>query len=918
MTVSSGTRLSHYVIRFQIGSGGMGEVYLAEDERLGRNVALKLLPTGFVNESDRLRRFEQEARSASALNHPNILTIYEVGQAEGTHFIATELVEGVTLRERMAKGKLSVAESLDISTQVASALSAAHQAGIVHRDVKPENIMIRRDGLVKVLDFGLVKLTEQAVASVSTQAPTLTEAFNTDPGVVMGTVRYMSPEQTRGLAVDARTDIWSLGVVLYEMLAGHPAFEGMTTSDLIAAVLTREPTPLAQHMPEIPAQLQRIVRKALTKEIEERYQDIRDLRIDLKNLRRELDLEAEIHGSASPQISASALKNRSSGLTLDPAGGAALQATSSVEYLVDQAKRHRATALLTSLALVSALVTVAYFLFRPAADSPFQNLSITKLTRHGKARYAAISPDGKYVAYVTEEEGRQNLLLRQVATEGDVVIVPPAEVEYQGVTFSHDGTHLYYTIATRGLLKGTTYRVPALSGVSRKIVDNVSSPVALSPNSQRLAFVRDLPSQGESVLVSVNADGTGEKRITQRKKPSFFALEGPAWSPDGKHIACSVINYDPNYHEDLMIVNTEDGSEKQLTVDLWANIGWTAWLAQGQGLVLIGRKKFPDQLWHLSYPAGEARQITNDLTTYRGLNVPAAANTLVTVQSVHISNIWIAPGGNSRRAKQLTHGLGRFDGIDGVTFTPNGQIVYASFAAGERHLWLMEPNGSNQKMLTQNTSSSRAPAVSPDGNYIVFASTRRGGRNIWRMNTDGSNHIQLTKGKLESTPSFSPDGRWVVYSSIDSQYAKQTIWKISVDGGDAVRLNDNFSSHPSVSPDNKFIAWLEMEEDLPLRLAVMPFTEKGPIKTFEIPSSLANTRQPVVRWSPDGRMLTYIDTKDGVSNIWGQPLDGGRPVQLTTFETDEIFWFDWSKDGKNLVLSRGSEASDVILIKGST
>jgi predicted ATPase/predicted Ser/Thr protein kinase len=271
----------------------MGEVYLAEDTRLGRKVAIKLLPPQFTADAERVRRFEREARAASATNHPNIVTIHEIGETDGTHFIITEFIEGQTLRQQMISARLRLLEALEVATQVASALAAAHEAGVVHRDIKPENVMIRRDGLVKVLDFGLAKLTEPPTPSIDTQAPTYRKA-ETDPGTVMGTFRYMSPEQARGLKVDARSDIFSLGVVLYEMMAGRAPFEGETPSDCLASLLQTDPVPLTRYAPEVPGELERSVSRALAKDREERYQSIRDLFLDLKRIKQRLEFEAEL------------------------------------------------------------------------------------------------------------------------------------------------------------------------------------------------------------------------------------------------------------------------------------------------------------------------------------------------------------------------------------------------------------------------------------------------------------------------------------------------------------------------------------------------------------------------------------------------------------------------------------------------
>src|SRR5256714_97063 len=386
-----GKQISHYRVVGRIGRGGMGEVFLAQDTSLGRKVALKLLRSDFTRIEERLRRFQQEARAASALNHPNILTIHEIGHDGSLHFMATEYVEGETLRQHLSRARMTVGETLNVGVQVASALAAAHQAGIIHRDIKPENIMVRTDGNVKVLDFGLAKLTEPKTSE--TAAPTLPQV-ETAPGVVMGTFSYMSPEQARGLPVDARTDIWSLGVMIYEMVAGRQPFEGETASDVMSLILQKEPPPLAHSSPEVPPELERIVRKALRKDKEERYQTIKDLLIDLRNLRKELELSAEMERSAPP-ISVSAMSSGQS-------AAATAHSASSAEYIVTEIKQHkRATALILGIIFVSA---VGFYLFsrRSAVlkQTALVNATFTQLTdQAGPEYFPSLSPDGKSFAY---------------------------------------------------------------------------------------------------------------------------------------------------------------------------------------------------------------------------------------------------------------------------------------------------------------------------------------------------------------------------------------------------------------------------------------------------------------------------------------------------------------------------------------
>ncbi|HYG80205.1 MAG TPA: serine/threonine-protein kinase, partial [Pyrinomonadaceae bacterium] len=432
MLITPGTRLGRYEISSQLGAGGMGEVYLAEDTHLRRPAALKILPARFTESEDRLRRFEREASAASALNHPNIITIHEIGQEDGTHFMAMEFVDGETLRARLGRGEMTLREALDISIQVADALAAAHEAGIVHRDIKPENVMLRKDGYVKVLDFGLAKLTERQRLTVDSQAPTVAKA-DTDPGTVMGTMQYMAPEQARGLDVDRRADIWSLGVILYEMLTGRAPFAGETPSDVIVSLLSHEPAALSDEDEEVPYELERIVRKALRKNREERYQTIKDMALDLKSLRRELEVGAELERSVPPgsgagrSVRSAAHARRATtvkGSRVSTGGwGAAPETSGGGSFVAGLAQNRRA--LLVGLALVAVAGVAAFGLYKLFANRStgtglFKRSQVIKLTNNGNTRVAAISPDGKYVAYVANDPDRQSVLVRQVAANSGV------------------------------------------------------------------------------------------------------------------------------------------------------------------------------------------------------------------------------------------------------------------------------------------------------------------------------------------------------------------------------------------------------------------------------------------------------------------------------------------------------------------
>jgi serine/threonine protein kinase/tricorn protease-like protein len=934
MSIATGTSLGRYEIRSHLGAGGMGEVYLATDTTLDRVVALKILPPEIASDQQRMQRFVQEAKTASSLNHPNILTIFEIGEMNGSHFIATEFIDGITLRQHMAGHRLKISEALDIAAQIAAALTAAHSVGIIHRDVKPENIMLRQDGYAKLLDFGLAKPTERQVSLVDTEAQTQM-LVNTSPGMVMGTVSYMSPEQARGFALDARTDIWSLGCVLYEMVAGRVPFSGETTSDVIVAVLDREPPLLPGSPHETPRELQRILRKALRKDKEERYQTIKDLLVDLRALKQEVDFEAKLETSVPPdfrslgafstisaQNSLETERERAAHTSHVPAARSTL-ASGQPAARIKPNERIKQWVVLALVAGFAAGITGLVYMYlhqrakRPTASA--QPVKITRLTTTGKSLGAAISPDGKIVAYIVNEAGQRSLWVRQVASSRNLQIVEPAAVDYFGCTISPDGNYIYYITAQPNIPLRDLYQVSVLGGAPKKIMSDVDTPVTFSPDGKQLAFVRGEPVKGEWHLIVANSDGTGEKRLHERKSPQFY--EFPAWSPDGKSIAVSVGDTSTGKEMTVIEVSAEDGTEKPITSEKWLGVGQIIWQADGSGLVINATDQDSrlSQLWHLSYPDGAARRLTNDLNNYKGVGLAAGTGDLVTVRHDASTNIWIAPGltagtqlrpsaggavVDTTQAKQITSGAVKYNS---GTWTPDGKIVYASDASGNYDLWIMDADGRNQKQLTSDAGSNFTPAVSPDGRYIAFISDRKDTRhNIWRMDIDGSNPKQLTSGSYDRNPVFSPDGKWVIYTSMG--VSNPNLWRVSIDGGEAVKLTDKYSVAPIVSPDGKMIAcyYWDQKPDTQLGIALIPFEGGQPVKMLNLPS-------PIVRWTPDGRALTYVDSRSGVSNIWSQSIDDGKPVQLTDFKSDQIFAFEWSRDWKQLAVARGIVTSDVVL-----
>jgi serine/threonine protein kinase len=924
MSIAAGIQLGRYEIRSHLGAGGMGEVYLAQDTQLGRTVALKILPSDVASDQQRMQRFMQEARTASALNHPNIITIYEIGGTDSTHFIATEFIDGVTLRQRMTSGRMRLGEALDIAVQVAAALSAAHAAGIAHRDIKPENIMVRHDGYIKVLDFGLAKPTERQASLVDTEAATKM-LVNTSPGMVMGTVSYMSPEQTRGFALDARTDIWSLGVVLYEMLTGHVPFAGETTSDVIVSVLDREPQPLSEYLPETPVELQRIIRKTLRKDREERYQSVKDMLVDLRELKQELEFEDKLDRSLPPDGRSGTIYKTSSGQSLRVAfetnrelatqtrDVAAARSTSSAEIILQEIKRHKGGAILAAsavgLIVLAIIAFMAYRLARPRVDAtasaPFQSTRVSRLTSTGNSVDVAISPDGKYVAHVVMDGAQRSLWVRQVATAINKQLVAPVASEYIGVSFTPDGSYIYYVKGERNKPLKELFQVSVLGGDSRKILTDVDTAPTFSPDGKQLAFMRADPVGKEVALMLASVDGAGERVLIKRKEVN--QLWSPTWSPDGKLIAC--VSADKmNARSTVVGINVEDGTERPLTGQRWRFVERLAWLPSGSGLVMLApadETSETSQVWLLSYPGGEARRITNDLNVYAALSISGDSSALATVQTNMLSNIWVAPNADADRARQITTGVSRYYTL---SWMPDGRLLYALNSAGNMDIYISGADGGNQKQLTFNAGSNLSPVSSPDGRYIVFISNRAGaGYNLWRMDADGGNLKQLTRGSHDNAPQMTPDGQWIIYASW--QAGRGNIWKIPIDGGVPLQLTDRSAKNPVISPDGKQFACSYWDEQVDTRylIAIIPIEGGTPVKTFDLPTGM-------VRWSSDGRALTYIDTQGNASNIWSQPLAGGPPRQLTDWKSDRIFYFAWSPDGKQLALTRGVVTNDVVLI----
>ena len=941
MSLDAGTRIGRYEIQSLLGAGGMGEVYRALDTELNRPVALKFLHSDVAADQDRMSRFIQEARAASALNHPNILTVFDIGHTDaGARFFATEFVQGTTLREHITARRMKLGDALDIAAQIASALAAAHAEGIVHRDIKPENVMVRTDGYVKVLDFGLAKVTSRKDSAVDTEAATRA-LVNTNPGAIMGTVAYMSPEQARGEGVDARTDIWSLGCVLYEMLTGHVPFEGRSASHVIVNILDAEPPPLAQYLGETPEALQEVVTDALTKDRDARYQTAKQMLAKLQRLRQRLDAGVSLDHSIVPGFSTASggalgatLMGNAAGQTIAPAapgrttaGDLVPQDTvqNSAAGSVAAPGKGRESVTFTTPALVLfgllALVALAFGVYhftrsiRSGARAPFaslQNMKFTKLQAAGQTTIATLSPDGKYVARTVYEAGKVSVRVRQLATTTEKELVAPSESGYNGLTFSPDGAFLYYVTVPLGGNFGELYRVPSLlGGTPQKIISDVDSAVSFSPDGKQLAFRRHILKTNEDTLVVANEDGSGERVVVLRKAP--ITMPSLAWSPDGQQIAFTVKGTDEQgYYVNVESVRLSDGAAQIVSAARWRSIGMLEWLSDGSGLVFNGRDRAslpstPEQIWFVAYPGGEAQKITNDLNSYRSVALTADSRALLALQSNYSADIWLSGGGGDP-PRQLTN-----DGSAGTpAWTPDGRIVYQSGASGNGDIWVMNADGSGPRQLTFDPNNDTSPEVSRDGRLIVFISNRSVGWSIWLMNADGSGQRELVRNVEQySFPHFAPDNRTVYYASRDGA-GSYTFWRVSVDGGEPSRVTDKSIGNARLSPDGKlfFTMQSDMTPNAPRRIVVLPVEGGEPLRTFDASPGL-----DMLRWSPDGQGIDYVVRREGASGLWRLPLAGGQPRQLTDLKTYFINWYSWSPDGRQLAVARGNPVTDMILIK---
>ena len=871
-----GETLGRYRIDSLLGKGGMGSVYKAYDDTLGRAIALKVLPKDFVAGPGSLERFVREARTASSLNHPNVVTIYEVGSdANGgdgpTHFIAMELIEGQPLRTLLGRPQLSIPRSIEIMAQVADGLAAAHAAGIVHRDLKPDNIVIARNGVAKILDFGIAKPQDDGNSD-----DVSVTAVHTSPGIVLGTPGYMAPEQARAEAVDHRSDIFSFGCILYECATGMRPFRGDSMVDVLHRTMHYDPPPLAETAPAAPAELQRIVRKTLAKDPAHRYQSALDLAIDLRDLKADLIAHPPASPTAQP-VQPGGLKWW---MTAIPA---AVLIAATVALLV--VRRDSAT---------------------PNAGAARPPMSVTRLTSSGKVTGAVISPNGEYLAYVYSDAGQQSVWMRQIATGSALELAPPAGGGVWGVTFSPDSRSVYYATKTPADPAGSLYQSSILGGGGRKLLSGIDSHVNFTPDGKRMLFLRNhTPRPGHSAIVVANADGSQEAVLVSKAPPQSLLLfwGAPAWSPDGLSIAMPVRD---GTKWMLMRVDVATGKETALTDAPWESLGDVKWLPDGSGVVVIATLNTEQraQIW-LVTTDGRRRQITNDLYDYRIVSMTADGARLVTVAADRSSSIWRASLGDGGTQRKVT--TGKYDGLQGVAAAEDGTVYFNTNENGRWDVWAVGTDG-KRRQITLGEWPALGVAVSPDQRYLVTSMPRQRDWILARLNRDGSGMKMLcpivtSPNRGETKISFTADSKFVIFdSAIDGV---RGLWKIPIDGGTAVRLRNGDS--PAVSPDGSRIAYLT---PMDVRVGSLDGSPGGD-RVFD---KVTVTSWSMVKWSPDGRNLLHTAGLKDRINIWQQPLDGSEARKVTKFDDEYIHAFGVAPDSNDLILARGSLSRDAVML----
>jgi Tol biopolymer transport system component len=884
--VQAGDILGHYRVLGPLGKGGMGEVYAAEDTKLHRRVALKILPAVFATDPERRRRFEREAQTIAALNHPGIVTIHAVEVDGPVPFLTMELIEGQLLRDGIRAGGLPLDVLMKTAIGVTDAVAAAHQRGIVHRDLKPANVIVCGDGRVKVLDFGLAKVHEAEAAQVGDASTHMPSDDLTGEGRIVGTVAYMSPEQAEGKPVDQRSDIFSLGVVLHEMATGERPFKGDTDVSIISSIIKDAPPAITDSRPDLPLHLARIIKRCLIKDPQRRYQSARDLQTDLEDLKQDVD---------------SGVVSASSGVRAGDSVAKAIRIPKSIVYGV--------AAVFVTLVGVAAWQAIHR---RLTAPHMFATGEFQRLTDSGGVFSMALSADGRYVAYSQKENGLHSLWIRQTGTGSKAQIVPSTDKILSDLAFSLDGNFVYYTLAARDSQVATLYRVSVLGGRPTHVLDDVSSNISFSIDGRSMSFRRGRLADGKTTLMVAAADGSAQRPLAVSEAARIFEDMPAPWSPDGRTIIAIEVGVTAHDTSRLVAVDVATGHVNAFGGD-WEDIAGVAWMPDGRSVIAAAADALPparDQLWQIPWPGGQREPLTSGLNEYNNVAVSADGRTVAAIEDEESSSIWVQPlTGSGRQISASQRGEG---GAVSLGWFPDGRLVCATFDGGNYpHVWAMDADGNNAKQLA--TMPAWDPAVSPDGKWIYFS----GGappptRSIWKLRIEGGDPIgdpiPVTKGKTDDVPIVSWNSEWIYYTSHEGPLSRTM--KIPAGGGPATALTE---------PEPGFIAvQLSLDGSRLLGFATNPATRRRQAVSLPVNGGSLQFLEHVPSnggFLPNETGWLFTDTRNGTHGLFLKPLPEGPDRQLADVGQEVIVDFAVSTDSQRVAFIRARETADVVLIK---
>jgi eukaryotic-like serine/threonine-protein kinase len=887
----TGRRIGVFEVQGLLGVGGMGEVYRARDLRLGREVAIKILPRAFKDDPDRLARFEREARTLASLNHPHIGTIYGLEDADDLIALVMELVEGDDLSQSIARGAIPIGEALSIARQIADALEAAHEQGIIHRDLKPANIKVRPDGGVKVLDFGLAKALEPTTSGVEMMNSPTPIPRATMIGTIIGTAAYMAPEQARGKAVDRRADIWAFGVVVYEMLTGRRPFDGDDTSTTLASVLKDDVR--WEALPgDLAAPVHRMLRRCLEKDPRRRLSAIGDARIELDD------------AIAAPVKAAPLLPRR---------------------------RRSRKALVALAAGIATALVLlIARNRFGAPAEPSSPDARVVRLTdRAGLEESPAISPDGRSMTFTAGVGGRRQIFVQLLAGGAPLQITSDA-VDHDSPRWSPDSSSiLYFSPAVAGTVQGSIWEIPALGGVPRRIVSSVGG-VDVNQTDGRLALFR-LVKAGIQ-LVTAPPDGSRFDVVAEFAPATYYLY--PRWSPDGRWIA---FQQGDSIRFDVFVAPAAGGNPRQLTHDNDMMSGF-AWLPDSTAIVYSSSRGgtmpyLPTLgLWQVTLRDGSIRRISSGEMSYVTPDISKSGAILVGRMKLQ-TDIWKfpidgLPAENARRGVRLTRQTGQV--LTPTAGPGDKEVAFLSDSGGHANLWVVNTENGGLRQITHERDPNAAvgvPVWSPDGRSIAFVSSRGNlglTFGVWLVDPDGSDLRVIANPGLG--PAWSPDGRWVYYSTRDGAAATAIVLKkVAVDGGAAVTVTSERVRNV-IGVDGTTLYYLidrslaDGTPEFEIRTAT---PENAPFRVLaRIPASRVPIWQIVnPALSPDGKWLAQALTDGFTTNLWALSTATGEWRQITDFGDRATFIVrrvSWSSDGRAILAAVAEGDSDIVMLEGLT